>query len=66
MSKIDLSKAKIGDKFRTEFGYVFELVDLCRGKRYKYILERIDDKNIARCYDKNYLPELREYRIRKY
>jgi hypothetical protein len=51
MSKIDLSKAKIGDKFRTEFGYVLELVGLCRRKKYKYILERVDDKYISRCYD---------------
>lgn len=51
MSNIDLSKAKIGDKFRTEFGYVLELVGLCRRKKYKYILERVDDKYISRCYD---------------
>jgi hypothetical protein len=51
MSKIDLSKAKIGDKFRTEFGYVVKLIGLCRRNRYKYLFE-VDGEDLNCCYDK--------------
>ena len=51
MSKIDLSKAKIGDKFRTEFGYVVKLIGLCRRNRYKYLFE-VDGENLSCGYDK--------------
>ena len=54
MNKIDLSKAKIGDKFRTELGYVVIFTGLCRrAKKYKYIFERVDDKYCGFCCDIN-------------
>ena len=38
MSKIDLSKAKIGDKFRTVLGYIVIFTGLYpRAKKYKYM-----------------------------
>lgn len=51
---IDLSKAKIGDKFRTKLGYVVIFTGLCRrAKKYKYTFERVDDKYCGFCCDIN-------------
>lgn len=46
---IDLSKAKIGDKFMTDAGYMVQFVSLCRGSKYKYYLEGVDNKCWLRC-----------------
>jgi hypothetical protein len=44
MSKIDLSKAKIGDKFRTKLGYIVIFTGLSKyGRKYKYMFDRVDD-----------------------
>ena len=44
MSKIDLSKAKIGDKFRTVLGYIVIFTGLSKyGRKYKYMFDRVDD-----------------------
>ena len=57
MSKIDLSKAKIGDKFRTKLGYVVIFTGLYpRAKKYRYIFERVDDKYCGFCCDINGVP----------
>lgn len=52
MATIDLSKAKIGDKFRTDSGYMVQFVSLCRGSKYKYYLEGVDSKCWLRCDSK--------------
>ena len=49
---IDLSKAKIGDKFKTDSGYVVQFVSLCRGSKYKYYVESADGRCWLRCDSK--------------
>lgn len=49
MEAIDLSKAKIGDKFKTDSGYVVQFVSLCRGSKYKYYVESADGMCWLRC-----------------
>lgn len=57
MSNIDLSQAKIGDKFRTELGYTVTFKGLYKhGKRYKYMFERVDDRYSGCCCDINGVP----------
>lgn len=54
MSNIDLSKAKIGDKFRTKLGYVVIFTGLYRrAKKYRYMFDRVDDKYCGFCCDIN-------------
>lgn len=52
METIDLSKAKIGDKFKTDSGYVVQFVSLCRGSKYKYYVESADGMCWLRCDSK--------------
>lgn len=52
METIDLSKAKIGDKFKTDSGYVVQFVSLCRGSKYKYYVESADGRCWLRCDSK--------------
>lgn len=57
MAAIDLSQAKIGDKFRTKLGYVVIFTGLYRqAKKYKYMFERMDDKYCGCCCDINGVP----------
>ena len=57
MSNIDLSQAKIGDKFRTELGYVVIFTGLYQHKRkYKYMFDRVDDKYCGCFCDINGVP----------
>lgn len=52
MNTIDLTKAKIGDKFKTDSGYVVQFVSLCRGSKYKYYVESADGRCWLRCDSK--------------
>jgi hypothetical protein len=57
MSKIDLSKAKIGDKFRTKLGYIVIFTGLSKyGRKYKYMFDRVDDEYCGCVFDINGVP----------
>jgi hypothetical protein len=57
MSKIDLSKAKIGDKFRTELGYIVIFTGLYKyGRKYKYMFDMVDGEYCGCVCDINGVP----------